>query len=58
MALLKNGEILLANRSFCSFHAFWKMSQAGIDALMRLNGVRKVDFRDGGKRSHDARRFL
>lgn len=38
-------EILLADRGFCSFHAFWKMSQAGIDALMRLNGVRKVDFR-------------
>jgi hypothetical protein len=40
MALLKNGEILLADRGFCSFHAFWKMSQVGVDALMRLNGVR------------------
>lgn len=49
MALLKKGEILLADRGFCSFHAFWKMSQAGIDALMRLNGVRKVDFRKGKK---------
>ena len=46
---LKKGEIVLAERGFCSFHAFWKMSQVGVDALMRLNGVRKVDFRKGKK---------
>ena len=49
MSILKIGDIVLADRGFCSFHAFWKMSQAGIDALMRLNGVRKVDFRKGKK---------
>lgn len=49
MSRLEKGDIALADRGFCSFHAFWKMSQTGIDALMRLNGVRKVDFRKGVK---------
>lgn len=49
MATLKKGDIALADRGFCSFHAFWNMSQSGIDALMRLNGTRKVDFRKGVK---------
>jgi hypothetical protein len=49
MSILKKADIVLADRGFCSFHACWKMSQAGIDALMRLNGVRKVDFRKGKK---------
>lgn len=49
MGILKKGDIVLADRGFGSFHAFSKMSQAGIDALMRLNGVRKVDFRKGRK---------
>jgi len=49
MSTLEKGDITLADRGFCSFHAFWKMSQAGVDALMRLNGVRKVDFRKGVK---------
>ena len=43
IAYLKKGEILLADRGFCSFHAFGKMSQVGVDALMRLNDVRRVD---------------
>ena len=49
IAYLKKGEILLADRGFCSFHAFGKMSQVGVDALMRLNGVRRVDFRKSKK---------
>lgn len=49
MSTLEKGDIALADRGFCSFHAFWKMSLAGVDALMRLNGVRKVDFRKGVK---------
>jgi hypothetical protein len=40
MATLKKGDIALADRGFGSFHAFWNLSQAGVDALMRLNGVR------------------
>ncbi len=49
MGTLKKGDIALADRGFGSFHAFWNLSQAGVDALMRLNGVRKVDFRKGKK---------
>lgn len=49
MSTLEKGDIALTDRGFCSFHAFWKMSQTGIDALMRLSGVRKVDFRKGVK---------
>ncbi len=49
MSRLEKGDIVLADRGFCAFHAFRKMSQSGIDALMRLNGVRKVDFRKGIK---------
>ncbi len=49
LSTLKKGDVTLADRGFCSFHAFWKLSKAGIDALMRLNGVRKVDFRKGVK---------
>lgn len=49
ISLLERGDILLADRGFCSFNSFWRMSLAGVDALMRLNGVRKVDFRKGAK---------
>ncbi len=49
IASMEKGDIALADRGFCSFHSIWKMSQSGIDALMRLNGIRKVDFRKGVK---------
>lgn len=49
MSTLEKGDIVLADRGFCSFHSVWNMSREGIDALMRLNGVRKVDFRRGVK---------
>ncbi len=49
MFTLEKGDLALADRGFCSFHAFWNMSQAGVDALIRLNAVRKVDFRKGVK---------
>ncbi len=47
MGILKKGDIALADRGFCSFHAFWKLSQASVDALVRFNATRKVDFRKG-----------
>ena len=46
---LEQGDILLADRGFCSYNSFWQMSRAGVDALMRLSAVRKVDFRKGTK---------
>jgi hypothetical protein len=44
---LECGDVLLADRGFCSFHALWGLAQHGIDCLMRLNGVRKTDLRNG-----------
>jgi len=52
---LDKGDIVLADRGFCSFLAFRRLSLAGVDALMRLNGVRKVDFRKGVKLGPDDR---
>ena len=49
LGFLEQGDILLADRSFCSYNSFWQMSRAGVDALMRLTAVRKVDFRKGTK---------
>jgi len=49
ISTLKKFDIALADRGFCSFHSFWNLSQSGIDALMRLSGARKVDFRKGVK---------
>ena len=49
MPALEKGDVLLADRGFCSFRAFHHLAQAGVDALMRLNGARKVDFRKGKK---------
>jgi len=49
MSTLEKGDILLADRGFCSFRAFHNLAHAGVDALLRLNGARKVDFRKGKK---------
>ena len=46
---MKKGDVVLADRGFCSFHTFWKLSETGIDSLMRLNAIRKVDFDKGCK---------
>ena len=47
IGLLKKGEILMADRGFCSFEAIWRMSLQGVDSVMRLNGIRKIDFSKG-----------
>ena len=49
MPALAKGDVILADRGFCSFRSFHKIARAGVDALMRLNGARKVDFRKGKK---------
>jgi endonuclease YncB( thermonuclease family) len=55
VSTLQKSDIALADRGFCSFHSFWNLSQAGIDALMRLSGARKVDFRKGVRLGPNAR---
>jgi hypothetical protein len=41
------GDIVLADRGFCSFGDLVQLKGAGIDALMRLHQARKTDFRRG-----------
>ncbi len=44
---LERGDILLADRGFCSFFDLSELSQRGIDTLMRLHQARSSDFRHG-----------
>lgn len=53
--LLQKGDVLLADRGFCSFLAFWQLGQIGVDALMRLHQARKPDFRKGRRLGPDQR---
>jgi len=53
MDFLQKADILLADRGFCSFIAFWQLSRSGVDALMRLHQARKPDFRKGTRLAPD-----
>ena len=53
LARFTQGDIALADRGFCSFHAFFHMMEAGIDAVIRLSAVRKVDYTKGQKLGKD-----
>jgi hypothetical protein len=44
---LKKGDILLADRGFCSYAALAALWQRGVDSLMRLHSMRRADFRTG-----------
>jgi hypothetical protein len=44
---LQAGDLILADRGFCSFGALAQLQGAGIDAVMRLHQARKTDFRRG-----------
>jgi hypothetical protein len=44
---LKRGEVLLADRGFCSFFDLSLLVQSGVEAVMRLHGSRRADFRKG-----------
>jgi DDE family transposase len=44
---LQPGDIVLADRGFCSFGDLALLQAAGIDAVMRLHQARKTDFRRG-----------
>jgi hypothetical protein len=41
------GDILLADRGFCSFFSIHSLQQRGVDSVMRLHQRRRVDFRRG-----------
>jgi hypothetical protein len=44
---LKRGDVLLADRGYCSFATMATLQQRGIDSVMRLHQMRKADFRTG-----------
>jgi len=42
---LAAGDVLLADRGFCSFADFWCLMQRGVDSVMRLNARRRAGVR-------------
>ncbi len=44
---LKKGDIILADRAFCSYGAMAALAHRGIDTVVRLHQMRKSDFRFG-----------
>src|SRR4051812_28585257 len=52
---LTKGDVLLADRGFCSFGCLAMLQQAGIDSLMRLHQRRSVNFRRGKRLGKDDR---
>ena len=52
---LKPGDILIADRYYCSYFLLATLRQMGVDALFQVHASRRVDFRRGrrlGKRDH------
>ena len=50
---LNPGDILLADRAFCSFFSLHSLQQRGVDPVMRLHQRRRVDFRRGQRLGKD-----
>lgn len=50
---LDKGDIVLADRGFCSYTALASLSRRGVDSVMRLHAMRKVDFRKGRRLGPD-----
>jgi len=44
---LEAGDVVLADRGFCSYQDLHEIAGVGADAVMRLHQMRKVDFRKG-----------
>jgi hypothetical protein len=44
---LKKGDVVLADRGFCSYAAMASLQQRGVDSVMRLHQMRRADFRAG-----------
>ena len=50
---LNPGDILLADRGFCSFFSLSSLQERGVDSVMRLHQRRRVDFRRGKRLAKD-----
>lgn len=53
--LLQAGDILLADRGFCSFASLHAILAQGADAVLRLHQARPADFRRGRRLGRDER---
>jgi hypothetical protein len=49
------GDILLADRGFCSYYAIAQLQKLGIDSVIRLHQARQIDFSQGKKLGPDDR---
>ena len=45
--LFEKGDVFLADRGFCSYALIGTMLNKGVDCVIRLNAVRKTDWRRG-----------
>ena len=52
---LKQGDVVLADRGFCSYAALASLRQRGVDSVMRLHQKRRADFRSGQRLGPDDR---
>jgi hypothetical protein len=52
---LTKGDVVLADRGFCSYGALASLQQRGVDSVMRLHQKRRADFRTGKKLGPDDR---
>jgi hypothetical protein len=52
---LEKGEIVLADRGFCSYSTLAQLAGRGIDSVLRLHAARKVSFREGRRLGPDDR---
>jgi Transposase DDE domain len=50
---LHKGDVVLADRAFCSYLALGSLLAQGVDCVMRLHGKRGVDFRRGQRLGKD-----
>ena len=55
---LEKGDLLLADRAFCSYEAIARLKAKGVESVMRLHQMRekKLDWRRGKKIDADSRR--
>lgn len=44
---LQKGDVVLADRGFCSYSLLAALQQRGVDSVMRLHQMRRADFRAG-----------
>ena len=52
---LEKADVMLGDRGFCSYAALARLSQRGIDSVMRLHQARKVSFREGRRLGQEDR---